>query len=205
LTLSASDPTPGSGLSRIQLSKRRLCLDCAWSTPVTVSTTARITLGGEGAHQVRVRALDKAGHYSAWTAPKLVVVPRDNGAATVVYEGIWNTPATSGSFLGNLHASTDPAAALETTGDADRLAVIGTRAPDAAPFSVYVDGVLVATVNPVSDTVRQRVVLWTRDVVRGKHTVRIEVDGEPLNSPLAEEDEPARTVRVDAIALARKA
>jgi hypothetical protein len=201
-TVSGSDPTPGSGLLRIELSKRRICADCTWSTPVAVSTTTRVALSGEGAHQVRVRSIDKAGHVGAWTAPRLVIVPRDNGSARVAYEGAWQSASTSGTFLGSLHTTTDVDAALETSATADRLAIIGTRAPDAARFSVFVDGLLVATVDPVADSVQQRVVLWSQRVARGAHTVRVEVEGDPGLPGMRADAGPAPVARIDAIALA---
>jgi hypothetical protein len=151
---------------------------------------------------VRVRSIDKAGHIGAWTAPRLVIVPRDNGSARVAYEGAWQSATTSGTYLGSVHVTSDPAAALQTSATADRLAVIGTRAPDAARFSIYVDGLLVATVDPVADSVQQRVVLWSQNVARGAHTVRIEVEGDPGVPALMADAGSSASARIDAIALA---
>jgi hypothetical protein len=202
LHFNASDPAPGSGVARIEFSKRQVCDGCQWSAPVGVLSPTRVRFTSEGAHQVRLRAIDRAGHYSAWTAPRLVIVPRDNGSDSVLYEGEWRSEAAASTYLGSLHSTTDVQAALETADTADRLAIIGTRAPDAASFTVYVDGALVATIDPVADQVQQRVVLWSQDFPRGEHTVRIEVAGDRATPLLAGDEGPTVSARIDAVAFA---
>ena len=201
ISISAVDPAPGAGLRRLELSRRRVCDTCTWSTPLTIGSTVRVPLNGEGAHQLRVRALDKAGHYSAWTAPHLVIVPRDNTSTTVTYDGTWTTRTTNGSYLGSILASSAPGAYLEATGHSNRLAIIGTRAPDAGTFAIYVDDQLVGTVSPVSDTVQQRQVLWSMDLPAGEHTLRVEIPQSGMLGLRTEEGEAAALIDAVAVAL----
>ncbi|HVE62736.1 MAG TPA: transglycosylase SLT domain-containing protein [Mycobacteriales bacterium] len=178
----AADPSPGAGLQRVEVSSRLACAECTWTAPLRASrsaTTARVPLSGAGAHEVRVRAVDNAGHYSPWSTARPVVVPRDDTAPELTYDEGWQTQPVEGSWLGSVHSATRPGASMSTTADATRFAVIGTRTPDGADLEIWLDGVMVAVVNPRSDTVAHRQVLWEGTAVPGQHHLAVRVAGSP--------------------------
>lgn len=176
VTVSASDPGTGAaGVRRVE-AVTRPCPTCDWSA-VAQSTgrTLRLAMPGAGIHDVRVRAIDNAGHASPWTEPRPVVVPRDDTASELVYDRAWTTEPAHGSWLGTVTTATEAGAALETRATATRFAVIGTRAPDAAAFAVYLDGELAGVVEPVAESTQPRQVLAEFDAPPGEHVLRVEV------------------------------
>jgi hypothetical protein len=201
ILVAAADPAPGAGLLRVELTQRQVCEGCPWSAPQPVGSAPRVALGAPGRHEVKVRAIDRAGHYSAWSEPREVVVPHDDTAALLTYTGSWAPQADAGTWQGSLAATSDAGSTVTIAEDGSRLAVIGTRAPDAAPFRVWVDGVLHSVVEPVSETVQHRALLWELDVPDGRHELRVELVGpDQLSSTRTSETLP--TLRVDALAVA---
>lgn len=181
LGLAFSDPSPGAGVGYVQVVQRAPG-STAWSAPVRVTTTtATVSLRGPGAHLVKVRSVDRAGHASAWTAPATIVVPRDNTDSALSFSGEWTAYGASGSWLGSL-ATAPPGATLTTTVNGASYALIGTRGPGLGTLSVYLDDVLVTTVDPYADTTAQRQVLWQDALTPGDHTLRVVAGGQGLAS-----------------------
>ena len=185
--LRAADPTPGSGLNRIELTSRQVCDGCPWSPVIRVAPTAitaRVPLPSSGSHELRVRAVDNAGNFGAWSALRQVFVPRDDASEQVRFDSAWSASATSepGPWLGTVHSTVDPGATVQTTAEATRLAVIGATGPDLADLEVWVDGVLHAVVVPRSDSLTQRRVLWETTVAPGQHHLMVRVAGSSLTA-----------------------
>jgi hypothetical protein len=171
--LAFADPSPGSGVAYVEVS-RRAPGSTSWVTSRVTSTAVRVALSGAGSHAVRVRAVDKAGHASAWTDPTTVVVPRDNTSADLTFSGSWSAPSVGGSWLGSL-ATAAEGAAVTTTVNGASYALIGTRGPGLARLSVYLDDVLVTVVDPAADATAQRQVLWSEPLTPGDHVLRVVV------------------------------
>ena len=199
LGLAWSDPSPGSGVAYLQMS--RLAPGAtSWSAPARVTSSApRLTFSGAGAHGVKVRAVDNAGHVGAWSTPSRIVVPHDNTAAMLAFTGTWSSPATSGSWLGSV-ASATVGAAVTLPVSGDTYAIIGTRGPGLAPLTVYLDDRLVTVVQPAADTTTQRQVLWEGALPDGDHVLRVVVGDDTLKQ--SEQPEPAPAAYLDAIAVA---
>ncbi len=196
--LAASDPSPGAGLDRVEISSRAVCQGCAWTEPVRLAPStfaARVALRGAGGHDLRVRAVDRAGNYGEWSAAKRVVVPRDNVNSDVAFDANWASSSVAGSWMGSVHTTRRPGATVETTADGTRFAVIGATGPDVAELEVWMDGVLTAVVAPRSDTTQQRQVLWEGNASPGRHTLRVRVAGSALTDPTT-----APVATVDALA-----
>ncbi|HVF19682.1 MAG TPA: transglycosylase SLT domain-containing protein [Mycobacteriales bacterium] len=184
--LAASDPSPGAGLARVEISSRLDCDTCAWTAPVHVAPTtaaARVPLRSAGAHDVRVRAVDNAGNYGEWSAAQRVVVPRDDNVAEISYDDGWESVGTAGAWLGGVHTTNRVGASLETSVEGSRLAVVGPTGPNLAELEIWLDGVLAAVVTPRSDTLEQRRVIWETTAAPGRHHLRVRVGGSPLGDP----------------------
>lgn len=199
LGLAFSDPSPGSGVSSVEVS--RLAPGATtWTTQRVASSSVRVSLTGAGGHQVRVRAQDRAGHWSPWSEPRRVVVPRDNTHASLTFSGSWSTASVDGSWLGSL-ASATPGASVSTTVTGTTYALIGTRGPGLAPLTVYLDDVLVTVVDPTAEAVAHRQVLWSAPLTEGEHVLRVVVGDETL--PKRESaDQPVAWAYLDAVAAA---
>jgi hypothetical protein len=202
LGLAFSDPSPGSGVAYVEVARRAPGSD-TWTSSRVTSTAPRVPLTGAGAHAVRVRAVDNAGHASAWTDPATVVVPRDNTSADLTFAGAWSTPAVGGSWLGSVATATE-GASVSTTVNGASYALIGTRGPGLARLSVYLDDVLVTVVDPTADTTAQRQVLWSAPLPPGDHVLRVSVgDATASRTSSAPGDAPpGPPAYLDAIAVA---
>jgi hypothetical protein len=179
-----ADPSPGSGVAYVEVS--RLSPGATqWATTRVTSSSLRLSLPGAGPHLLRVRAVDRANHASAWTDPRKVVVPRDNTAASLTFSGSWTTSQVGGSWLGSI-ATAAEGASVTTTVNGASYAVIGTRGPGLAPFTVYLDDALVTVIDPSSDTTAQRQVLWQAPLVAGDHVLRLVVGDATAQQPRTE-------------------
>jgi len=193
LQLASSDPLPGAGLDWVEISTRVNCDGCAWTTPLRVPPTqhtARLLLNGAGGHDVRVRAVDRAGNYGEWSAARRTVVPRDDSTPDVGFDAGWDAVATPGAWLGGTHTTRRAGAWAETTAEGSRFAIIGATGPDLAELEIWLDGVLTANVAPRSDALIQRQVIWEGTTSPGRHHIRVRVAGTPLlfenpDAPLA--------------------
>ncbi|HWL36744.1 MAG TPA: transglycosylase SLT domain-containing protein [Frankiaceae bacterium] len=194
--MSFADPSPGSGVAYAQIS--RLAPGAtSWSTPAKVSST-RLSFSGAGAHQVKVRAVDRAGHVGAWTTPRRIVVPRDDTDVSLSFSGTWSSDSVAGSWLGSVASASEGASVtLPVTGTS--YALIGTRGPDLAPLTVYLDGVLVAVVDTYAETTAQRRVLYEGTMSAGEHVLRVVVGDDTLARKAFEG--PSATAYLDAIAV----
>ena len=197
LGFASSDPTPGSGVAYVQL-VRRVPGSASWTNPARVSSSVRLTLNGAGAHEVKIRAVDRAGHYSPWTPIRRIIVPRDNTDASLTFDGTWSAPAVSGSWLGSLSMAAEGASvSLPVSGTS--YALIGSRGPGLAPLTLYLDDVLVAVVDTSAATTVQRRVLVEGFLTEGAHVLRVVVGDATVARGAS--DEPERTAYLDAIAV----
>lgn len=196
--LSFGDPSPGSGVAYVDV-QRRAPGQTDWITQRVLSSSVRLPLYGAGAHEVRVRAVDRANHASAWTAATRIVVPRDNTHSSLTFAGSWSTTQVSGSWLGSL-ASAPIGASVSTPVSGTSYAVIGTRGPALAPLSVYLDDRLVTVIDPTAETYQQRQVLWSAALTEGQHVLRLVVGDDTLPKQMSD-DQPHASAYLDAVAV----
>jgi hypothetical protein len=199
VSLSFSDPSPGSGVAWVEVS--RLAPGAtSWVTTRVTSATPRLAFSGAGAHEVRVRAADRAGHVSAWSASRRVVVPRDDTHASLAFSGDWAPAEATGSWLGTLAGAT-LGSSVTTTVTGTSYALIGTRGPGLAPLTVYLDGALVTVADTAAESFAQRRVLWSAALAEGDHTLRVVVGDDTLSRRDAADEAPAWAY-LDAVAVA---
>ena len=198
--LSFSDPSPGSGISYVEI-QRLSPGSTTWTTQRVTSPSVRLALNGPGAHSVRVRAVDRAGHASPWSSPREIVVPRDNTNAALTFGGGWTTSTVSGSWLGSLATATE-GASVSTPVTGTSYAVIGTRGPGLAPITVYLDDVLVTVLDTYAEATSHRQVLWSSPLTEGDHVLRLVVGDVTVRRSAAEEQALPPRAYLDAIAVA---
>jgi hypothetical protein len=197
VSLAYSDPSPGSGVAYLQYT--RLAPGASsWSAPARVTSSTRLPLSGAGAHGVRVRAVDRAGHVGAWSAVSTIVVPRDN--TELAFDSSWSSSPVSGSWLGSV-ATAPLGASVEVPVSGTTFALIGTRGPGLAPLTVYLDGALLAVVDTTAETTAQRQVLYEDLLAPGDHVLRVVV-GDDTVPQRSFDDQPAASAYLDAVAVA---
>jgi hypothetical protein len=176
VTLSWSGTDTGWGIAAYQL--QQSINGGAWTSVALPSATSRtiaraLNPGVEARY--RVRARDKAGNYGAWDyGPtfKAVIVSDSNGALR--YAGTWSRAADVAALGGFLHESTQSGASVTFTWGARDFAWVAERGPDHGKARVYIDGVLVASVDLYAATPQSRRFVFTRHFATlGTHTIRI--------------------------------
>jgi hypothetical protein len=109
------------------------------------------------------------GNTSAKTA-ETTVEPRDDRVAKA--NGGWNASKSTAYWLGTARTTTHAKASVSIGLTGSTLWLIGDRLAHGSRAQVYVDGVLVATID-THGSLSHRHVLWTKKVKAGKHIVRV--------------------------------
>jgi GH25 family lysozyme M1 (1,4-beta-N-acetylmuramidase) len=151
----------------------------AWSTiPLSSATATSIvqSLSYGHAYRYRVRATDRNGNVSGWSYGLVQRPMLTQQTSTMVTwsSGYWST-ASSSSYLGSSSRYTNHRgswASFRATGSS--FAWVADRGPNRGQAGVYVDDVLVATVNLYASTYQARRTVWAVTFpAGGSHTIKI--------------------------------
>ena len=140
-----------------------------YDTKLTVGHTYRFA----------VRAHDAAGNVGGWIAGATSgSVVRQDTSGYLVYAGTWHA-ATYASFSGgSVRYSGVAGASAKLSFSGRSIAVVSTLAATRGAVKVYLDGVLVATVDTYSPTTAYRRVIWSRTFSSyASHTIKLVVVG----------------------------
>ena len=178
LALAGTDPG-GAGIRSYDI--RRSVDGGAYETVATGVTSASLaTFLAQGhAYRFSVRARDRAGNVGAWVAGPLIRGDlAQETSASLSWSGTWSKGA-SASYSGRADRFAKAAGASVTyrfTGRA--IGWVTTLGPDRGAAKVYVDGVLVATVDTHATGLAFRRVAFAESwSTSGFHTLRIVVAG----------------------------
>lgn len=194
---SATDPQPsgaaGSGVASYDVRYRVAPWNGAFGSLVypstwqkTTATTKSVAATAGSTYCFSVRARDKVGNVSGWTAERCTARVLDDAALTAA-SGWRRYTGNSAYYLGTMTRSTAASASLSRSGaQVARVAVVATRCPTCGSVRVYVGTTLIGTISLYASTTQQRVVipLPKRAVVTGSVTFRtvtagkvVEIDG----------------------------
>ena len=169
----------GAGIRSFDL--RRSTDGGRWTAVATgiTGTTREVALLPGHSHRFEVRARDRAGNVGPWVAGATFVAQlRQEGWDAVSWTGAWQGASTAAFSAGSVRYSTDAGASFRTTFTGRGIAWVSTLGSSHGRARVYVDGVLVATVNTYSQaTVHRRIVFARTWSAVGTHTLRIVVAG----------------------------
>ncbi len=133
-------------------------------------------------YRFQVRARDKAGNVGAWkTGPLLKPALVQQSSSAIAYGGSTKTTSFS-PYSGGTQRSLGAAGASATyTTTARSISFVTTKGATRGSAKVYVDGVLVATLDLTSDTSTYRFVAFSKTWSSvGTHTIRIVSVGTPV-------------------------
>jgi hypothetical protein len=173
---------PSSAISRYELQFRQN--GGAWSASIAGAASARsITrwLAFGDTYDMRIRAADAAGNWSAWaiSAPTRVLLVDDRSAA-ISYSASWRKTTSSSAFGGTLRKSSSVRARASYTFTGRGISVVAPRGPRRAKVAIYIDGVHKKTVDLRTSTTQVRRVIYTaswRSSVTRRITLRIVSSG----------------------------
>lgn len=175
---SASDPG-GSGITTYEIQRSR---DGDAFLPLAsgvTSPTLAVSLAPGHSYRFRVRARDRAGNVGAWVAGATVraYLPQETSSG-LSWKGTWRT-GESAHYSGLADRFATAAGASVTYAFTGRaVAWVTTLAPDRGVAKVYLDGVLVKTIDCGTATAQARFVAFAKTwSASGWHTLRIVVVG----------------------------
>ena len=143
------------------------------------STALTAWLSSGHSYRYEVRAHDKAGNVGGWAAGITVKSSLLQQSSTAIaYHGTWTTSSSSLYSGGSLRYATASWAYASLTTSARGLAFVTTRGPNRGSARIYIDGVLITTVNLNAASYQYRYVAYTASwSALGTHTMRIVVLG----------------------------
>ncbi len=179
VTWSASDV--GSGIRSYQL--QQSVNGAAFTTiPLTSSTATsaiRSLTVGTG-YVFRVRATDGAGNVSAWrTATVIRPALYQEATSLATYSGTWATSLQSSASGGKTRYATRTTSSVTFRFNGRDVALVAPRFTSSGRVRIYVDGVLVTTVDLDTATSAARQVVFQRHFAAlGAHTLKLQVYGD---------------------------
>jgi len=178
LTWSAGDPG-GAGVLSYDL---RRSVDGAAFAPLLsgVSTTSMfLALTPGHAYRFEVRARDRAGNLGAWTAGSTIraYLPQQTYAG-LSWKGTWKSATVAQCSGGSVRYATAAGASAAYSFTGRSIAWVTTLGPDRGAARVYVDGILVTTIDLHATTLAYRRVAFAKAwSTTGAHSLRIVVVG----------------------------
>jgi hypothetical protein len=181
VTVSWQAATDANGIARYELQRSvdgGAYADVALATPSSLDAAVSLA-PGDSTHRFRLRALDPAGNASAWAegAPFTLAQIQD-GATTLTYTGTW-TQATHASFSGgSTRHATASTARVSHAFTGRGIALVMTTGPNRGRAGIYLDGVLVETLDLYTPTLTFRQVLYSASFdASAAHTIEVRVLG----------------------------
>jgi hypothetical protein len=175
---SASDALSGVARFVVTDDNGSLVRSVALASPTATSVTVFAAPGST--HTYQVVALDRAGNMSPPVASALVRVREVvDASAAVTYAGTWTAGTVANARGGTLHTTSvaEASASLAFTGDS--VGWIAMTGPDYGRAEVYVDGVLVSSVDLHSASGGPHRLVFVRDHLgAGGHTIRVVCQGD---------------------------
>jgi len=198
VTWTGSD-TGGSGIAKYQVRYARAAYNggfAAWAYPSSWQALTGTSLTHTGLAQGydycwSVRAIDRAGNASAWSANKCTAVALDDRSLAATTSG-W-TRATSSVWWNSTATTTKTLnATLTRTGaQLGRVGVVATRCAGCGIVGIYVNGVLIGKINlyAASTAYRQTLLLPKFSYRTGTVVVKVLTSG--------------KTIQMDGLAVSR--
>jgi hypothetical protein len=134
-----------------------------------------MTWGFGATQRFRVQATDGVGNTTPWTyGPTFRVAMNEDTNAVNKYGGTWSTISTAAASGGTLRSTTQSGAYVTETFTGVGIAWIAYRGPTRGKARVYVDGVLLATVDLYSATAHGKAVVYAKAwTTAGTHTIKV--------------------------------
>ena len=175
---SASDA--GSGVASVTIGHRTEPGGVTSTTSTAASGTVTRSLPFDTTlHRVIVQATDGQGHLSGWRiGPTFALQMLAEDDPAIAYSGSWSTTPAADALGGAMRGSSSAGARATATINGRDVAWIAWRGPTRGSAQVWVDGVLVRTVDlHAATTTPRQVVFQTGWSTPGSHTIRIVVVG----------------------------
>jgi hypothetical protein len=174
----ATDAEPSSGIDEYQV-QARTRVGGDWRSWRTVDRTDKLAVThrlSPGTHQFRVRARDGAGNRSAWRNGSPLVLKDPQGGSAITFGRTWSRARGDEFFDGSTRYAPRTRSTATHTFTGSQVAWVASRGPNRGRAKVYIDGVLVETVDLYAGSRKhRRVVFLEKWATSGTHTIKIRV------------------------------
>jgi hypothetical protein len=170
----------GSGLAPAPYRLERSLSGGAWSfMGGFTGLTAGPAASSSGTVRFRVRSIDKAGNESDWEyTPTLSARLIQQTSAAVKYGGVWATAKASAYSAGSTVYANISGRSATYTFTGRSMAIVTTKGPSRGKVKIYVNGVLVTTLELYRSAYQYRSIAWQKTwSVSGTRTVKLVVVG----------------------------
>ncbi len=138
------------------------------------ATSYRTNLASARNYVFRVRAVDRSGRVGAWVYSRTNrPASISDGSSAIRWAGSWSKVRSRNYLGGYLHSTNGRGRTATLTFSGASVAWVGPVGPTRGKARVYLDGVLVATVNLYRSSFQARRVVFARNLVDGSHTIVI--------------------------------
>jgi hypothetical protein len=177
MTLTWTGSDSGSGVASYDL--KRSIDGGAYSSIATglTGTSFNSTMTPGHSYTFKVRAHDRAGNVGSWVGPSTWYTRLTQQSSTSVrYTGSWAGQSGISYSGGSVRFARDAGASASLTFNGRSIGWVTTRRPDGGLAQVYVDGVLLATVDTSAGSTTERFVAFSRSWSSyASHTIKIVV------------------------------
>jgi hypothetical protein len=174
LNLGASDPG-GAGVRDYDV--KRSTDGGAWASIADdlATATLNVTLAPGHSYRFAVRARDRAGNVGSWvTGPSIRGYLSQQTNTAITWKGTWTKVSDPRFSGGSVRYATAAGASMKYSFSGRAIAWVTTFAPSRGAAKVYLDGVLVATVDTYAATTTFGKVAFAKTwASSGFHTIRI--------------------------------
>ncbi len=175
--LPATDP--GGSITRYQVRWR---VDGSLGSSIDLGPSGRSVerrMAPGHTYALRVRARDLAGNWSAWVeSDEAAPVLSQDTSPSLVRTGTWKRVSPTWASGGTVLKSKVKGSSVTRSFTGRAIAWIGVKGAKRGRANVYVDGVLVATVDLKRASVLRQAVVWaTSWTASGTHEIRVKVRG----------------------------
>lgn len=174
--------TDSSGVCSYELSES---VNSGGFTPVTLpSSTARsvkrmLVPGSTYRYEVRATDCSTTSNTSAWTlGPSFTLQAIQDTSGSITYAGSWSDTALTGAYGGTVASSSTGGSTATFAFTGRAVGWVSTNGPDRGQAQVFVDGVLVQTIDLVAASQQIRKIVFGKSFSSSaSHTIQVKVVG----------------------------
>lgn len=175
ITWSGTDATSGISHYDLEESVDGGAFSLAASPPTAKAT---VNLNSGHSYQFEVRAADKAGNLSGFTAgSKFTLTAVQETASAITYTTGWKTQALTGSYGGSVKFATVSGKKATLSFSGSQVAWVSTIGSNRGSAAASLDGGTATTVSTNGTALKTAMVVYTKTVTAGTHSLVLNVLG----------------------------
>jgi hypothetical protein len=169
----------GAGIASYDVARSDNGAAFATIASATSATSLNATVTPGHTYRYEARARDKAGNLATYViGPSLKPSLYQGGNSAIKYTGTWSTGTSTSYSNGTVKFAKAAGASASYTFTGRAIAFVTTKRSTAGKVKVYLDGVLVSTIDTVGSSTTYRYIAFQKTwTTSGTHTLKLVVSG----------------------------